>query len=144
MKALTIRQPWASAVFLSSHAKDTENRTRRTRHTGLLAIHAGLRWDPAGQDTVMRIAQCMFVHAPGGCVIGVVRVTGCHPAVPGCCASPWAHRDARVHITFADPVKLPDPIPCTGALGWWDLPEAVEAAVRDRIDRLTTRAGATS
>lgn len=133
VKALTIRQPWAAAVFLGSDAKDVENRSSRTRHTGLLAIHAGLRWDPAGQAEVMRIAGRMYVTAPGGYVLGVVQVTGCHDAAPGCCTSPWAQLDAKFHITIAEPVKLLKPVPCPGALGWWNVPVDVEAEVRHQL-----------
>lgn len=39
MKALTVRQPWATLIM--ANAKRIETRTRDTRHRGPLAIHAG-------------------------------------------------------------------------------------------------------
>ena len=43
VKAITVMQPWASAII---HAgKDVENRNWQTSHTGQLAIHAGKTFD---------------------------------------------------------------------------------------------------
>jgi hypothetical protein len=41
MKALTIQQPWAWAIFAAG--KDIENRGWRTNYRGPLVIHAGAR-----------------------------------------------------------------------------------------------------
>lgn len=41
MKALTIRQPWASLIALG--IKQVETRSWSTKHRGRIAIHAGLR-----------------------------------------------------------------------------------------------------
>lgn len=43
MKALTIRQPWASLI--AAGVKTIETRSWSTRYRGPLAIHAGRRWD---------------------------------------------------------------------------------------------------
>ena len=37
MKALTVKQPWATLILAGE--KDVENRTRRTNYRGPLAIH---------------------------------------------------------------------------------------------------------
>lgn len=42
MKALTIKQPWASLIF---HGKDIENRTWKTSFRGRILIHAGASFD---------------------------------------------------------------------------------------------------
>jgi activating signal cointegrator 1 len=48
MKALTIRQPWASLI--AAGIKTVETRSRRTSHRGPIAIHAGMkRPEPFGQ-----------------------------------------------------------------------------------------------
>ena len=44
MKALTIRQPWASLI--AAGVKTIETRSWSTRYRGPLAIHAGLAWAP--------------------------------------------------------------------------------------------------
>lgn len=51
MKALTVYQPWAWAIgraAISPGGKPIENRPWPTRHRGLLAIHAGQKWDSDG------------------------------------------------------------------------------------------------
>lgn len=53
MRALTVRQPYAWAIF---HGKDVENRTQAWSYRGPLAIHAGARWsDRGGRD--LRVAK---------------------------------------------------------------------------------------
>lgn len=46
MRAITVRQPWAWAI--ARGGKDIENRSWGTSYRGLLAIHAGVRWDEEG------------------------------------------------------------------------------------------------
>lgn len=45
MKALTVRQPWASLI--AAGVKTIETRSRRTSHRGPLVIHAGLAKPPS-------------------------------------------------------------------------------------------------
>ena len=47
LRALTVRQPWCSAMVIGD--KRVENRSRRTRYRGMVALHAGLAidWDAA-------------------------------------------------------------------------------------------------
>ena len=61
IKALTIKQPWASAIAFGD--KRVENRSWPTAYRGLLAIHAGASidwdaaekaWPAAGLDPVRR------------------------------------------------------------------------------------------
>ncbi len=55
MKALTLQQPWATLI--AEGHKRVENRTWQTAYRGPLAIHAGLKVDPAGLD----LARWMFL-----------------------------------------------------------------------------------
>lgn len=50
MYALTVKQPWASAIMAG--LKRVENRTWRTDYRGPLAIHAGSSIDPAGEEVL--------------------------------------------------------------------------------------------
>lgn len=43
VRAITLRQPWASLITVG--AKTIETRSRSTKYRGPLAIHAGHRWD---------------------------------------------------------------------------------------------------
>ena len=71
MRALTIRQPWASLIICGE--KDVENRTWTIRYRGVVAIHAGQRFDrdlqPWQRSIVARIDDF-----PRGAIIGVVEL----------------------------------------------------------------------
>jgi hypothetical protein len=115
MKALTVQQPWAWAIF---HGKDVENRTQLFKHRGPLAIHAGARisnrgqasplvreaWSSAGLLTKVIRDEAKetwetdyFVEGPPndalalGAVLGVVDLVDTHYEEAGCCA-PWGEK----------------------------------------------------
>lgn len=80
-----------------------------------------------------------------GAVVAVAEIFGCHHAdecmLPpylvvtgrtGCC--PWAMR-GQWHIELANVRPLPEPVPCRGMPGLWQLPEDVESAARAQIER---------
>jgi len=50
MKCLSVRQPWANAIFIAG--KDVDNRSRHTDYRGPLLIHASRRidWQAARQE----------------------------------------------------------------------------------------------
>jgi len=146
MRALSVRQPWAWAIC---HGKDVENRSRGTRHRGLLAIHASKSAPFKADLDDLRIADLIVVNgfrlddppSAQGTVVAVAELTGCHradecmrPAVslpPGC--SPWA-ASGQWHWQLASVSPLPDPVPCRGALGLWRLPDDVEKLVREQLE----------
>ena len=138
MKALTVQQPWAWAIF---HGKAIENRTQQWTYRGPLAIHAGLRWAGSGADSPLvqdvyeradRIGGAIVGGGRGvlGAFLGVVDLVDVHPSA-GCCA-PWGEsayvehggRERRqiVHLVLENPRLLAEPIPCKGALGLWTPP----------------------
>ncbi len=55
MKALSVKQPWAWAIF---HGKDVENRTWTTNYRGPLLIHASKAFDEAGYDWLLENVLC--------------------------------------------------------------------------------------
>lgn len=65
MKALTIRQPWATLPFLVDQGgkplKQVETRTRNTKYRGRVAIHAGVR-----------LAEDGIIQGPSGAVFAEV------------------------------------------------------------------------
>jgi hypothetical protein len=90
MKALTVRQPWASLIAAS--AKTIETRSQRTHHRGPLAIHAGLHRPVEGEDVgdwwwcwdvdqgvIVRQSKWAEHPAPLGAVVAVVEVVDCVP-----------------------------------------------------------------
>jgi hypothetical protein len=110
MKALTVRQPWASLI--TAGLKDVENRTWRTNFRGTLLVHAG---------RVDRLPMLEFGHlltaAPlVGAVVGTVEVVDCVRDSE----SPWAI-PGQWHWTLDDPQPLAEPVLCRGWLGLWDV-----------------------
>lgn len=150
MKAITVHQPWAWAIIFAG--KDTENRATNFvgSHRGRIAIHAGQNYsehilpaaqlgnpsdvtDPVLVDAVRRVSAAtprpVLAPLPGfdrGVILGTAHLVDVHPAVLGCCTSPWAQRNELVnfHLVLADPEPATDLVPLRGKLGLWDLPHA--------------------
>ena len=85
--ALTVKQPWASAIIYGD--KDIENRVWRTGYRGRLLIHAGKAvdwlapdhaWTAAGLAPYRRGAPRVAWTAslPLSVILGAVTLTGCH------------------------------------------------------------------
>ena len=111
MKALTIKQPWASLIV--GGGKDIENRTWRTSYRGKLAVHAGMGVDQDGMQQQAHLLEGMDL--PHGVVLGTVEVVDC---VRGS-VSPWAETDYW-HWVLATPEPLAAPVPAKGKLGLWE------------------------
>jgi hypothetical protein len=139
VKALTVRQPWASLIALD--AKRIETRGWSTSHRGPLAIHAGLAMPcrrgqtiDVGPYTVERDRSGLLLRGPGlawpyrlplGAVVATVNL---HCVTE---ADPWAIRPAEYplgdytpgrrawHLTDVEPIR--DPVlGVRGQLGLWD------------------------
>ena len=106
---LTIRQPWASAIFYAG--KDVENRRWTTPYRGLLYIHAGIRIDPEVDPESVLAAE---VPVPRGVILGHVQLVD---IVSGS-VSRWAE-PGQYHWLLAQPVILSSPLPAKGRLGLW-------------------------
>ena len=110
MRALTIRQPRASLIICGE--KDVENRTWTTRHRGLLAIHAGHRFDQDLQPWQRSIAAKIDAF-PRRAIIGFVDLLD----VVRDSTSRWAE-PTFYHWVLADPRPI-EPLPMRGRLGLW-------------------------
>lgn len=146
MRALTVRQPWATAlVHGDEHAKNVENRPRRTHHNGPLLIHAGLRYDDGSRLDQQVIFWRLDTTRDGlllrnrlerarSAVVGVVEVTGCHHASECGGCSPWA-MTGRWHWQIGNPRPLDQPVSCRGALGLWTPPpQVLDAVLAQQLD----------
>ena len=121
MKALTICQPFASAII--EGIKTVENRTWKTKYRGKLIIQSGLsdKWIfpcssmPAFKD--FDIQNLTF-----GAIIGTVELVDI--VFPGHESAP--HSDPFVEGPYCwileNPVPLDKPIKCTGKQGLWNAP----------------------
>ena len=116
MKAISLWQPWASAIALG--LKRVETRSWPTKHRGLLAIHAartpsGVR-KGATEEVVLAIARALGIkpdfyvrsaleqRLPFGKVVAVAELTEC--------------RDVTVEVITAERLRRPLEV----AMGdWW-------------------------
>jgi hypothetical protein len=156
MKAITIKQPWASLII--EGGKDIENRTRRTHVRGWVLVHAGQSWsdelcfsvfdfcrakglleyreinpDGSASERVRSVIQSVPIL---GGIIGAMHISDCVESSD----SPWfmgpdrkgqfavAHRCFGYVIDRV--VKLPF-LPCRGHQGWFnvELPPEMEALI---------------
>jgi hypothetical protein len=143
MIAISVRQPFAWAIAVG--AKTIENRSRNVHWRGEVAIHASQAPFPgAGQDS--RIMQLLHAgtaqDAPRGAIVAVARLVDCHPAIQNTdlstCCEPWGmavYNDRPAyHLVLADIHRLPDPVPCKGALQvGWVVPPETAVAVRAQL-----------
>lgn len=152
MKALTLMQPWASAVLVLG--KDVENRPWSPSDSMVgqrIAIHAGKKFDDcdvwgllAKQPTWQReaISNAICVR---GAILGTVELVGWvrfptagrrlssvglnEDQVAGVVASRWRAQEAPCAWLLREPRVLPEPIPWGGALSLWNVPPHIEAQV---------------
>ena len=127
MRALSVRQPWAWAIF---HAgKDVENRTWKNQHTmGSIAIHASRRTDPL--DLLPpRTRHPEPEDLVSGAIIGVVDVVG----VVERHRSKWFA--GPLGWVVRNPRAIRSPIHSSGHLGLWTLPPGVERRLLRQIRR---------
>ncbi len=133
MKAITIRQPWASLI--AAGIKQVENRSWRPAVTPLtLAVHAGAK-------RMTHPDADRYGSATYSAILAVVTVTGAHHPGDDCgtCCTMYGRADAVWHWTLDDVMALPSPITATGRLGLWTLDDDVATLVEDV---LTAPAGA--
>lgn len=146
MRAITVREPWASSMFRERHPKSIENRTWKTDYRGPLAIIAGLKADetPAGVAAMRWVPEPRF-----GRVVGVVVLESIHAADDEHCqcfmeheggwARPAENGSPRQmhHWVLENPRKLArdQVFPYTGFLGIATLDKTIARALTAAISR---------
>lgn len=152
MKAITIKQPWASLIVHGTKA--IENRTWRTNFRGRILIHSAQSIDISRSPLLSR-EQFKAVggkeeyqkHYFGncGCIIGSVEIVGCvvnHPSIWAektdgypVGMNPRAYKDitgTRVvyNWVLANPIFYEKPIEnVKGKLSFWDYPGIEEVKI---------------
>lgn len=82
MKAITIRQPWATLIMLKE--KQLETRSRQTKHRGEIAIHAGKVIDKEAcndywiKSTLAKHGIKSYEDLPTGAVLGTANLVECN------------------------------------------------------------------
>jgi hypothetical protein len=128
MKAITLWQPWASAI--ATGLKHFETRSWGTTYRGQLAIHAARRKiDEAGVELARRHG---LAELPLGAVVAVGELEDCIPMSDGLIDAigeverdlgdwrigRWAWKLGKVRV-------FPDPIAMRGWQGMWNAPPAL-------------------
>ena len=131
MKAITIKQPWASLI--ATGLKDIENRSWKTNYRGRVLIHAAASPVKEGLAALnnKQLFELMkrenweteFENLPNGAIVGSVEIVDCVQNHP----SKWA-QEGFWHWVLANPVLFPEPITgVKGKLSFWeydgDLPQ---------------------
>jgi hypothetical protein len=159
MKALTITQPYATLIAIG--AKTIETRGWRTDYMGPIAIHAGAGLGPVGGRTGLHslCASAPFAEAllgagysanimpawglPLGAIVAVATLINCRNTSGSRCE--WVRDLSDQELAFGDysPARygwvlvqvrrLPEPVPCKGALSLWQLPPDVLASVNAQL-----------
>lgn len=135
MKALSVRAPWWWAIL--HLGKDIENRDWYTGFRGTVYLHAS-KWyvhrdvvdDLWGIERTMQRPNPMDAKHPyeiikpfGGCIVGKMDIVGCVTKSD----SPWFC--GKHGLVLENPVAFEKPIPFKGALGFFDVPDGIEAVI---------------
>lgn len=137
MKAISVKQPWAWALF---HGKPVENRAWSTKFRGDLLIHASKNWDWDAWYWLRRNRNLLDHGGFGivgsdndfnrvynfreGVIIGKVTMIDCVTSHP----SPWFF--GPYGFVFTNPVEFKTPITFRGALKLFDVPdELIKGAI---------------
>lgn len=141
MKALTLWPEWAYAI--RRLGKDGENRTWPLWESMIgkpIAIHAGaLKVNAqAGSDRWRDLQAFYAATVRLGCPTPPSRADAIrsHIIAVVTCVTPtqhsgskWAANDGQWFWPFTSIRILPDPVPCKGAQGLWDVPAEVERLI---------------
>ncbi len=135
MKALSVRAPWW--WFILHAGKDIENRDWPTSFRGTIYLHAG-KWfsEPAVIEDASSALDCYeasgfsakgsisweAMKAARGCIVGKVDIVDCVTQSE----SPWFF--GKYGFVLANPIVFTRPIPFTGALYLFDVPDDIEEA----------------
>ncbi|MEC4591655.1 ASCH domain-containing protein [Nitrospirillum amazonense] len=142
-KAISVRAPWWWAILHGG--KDIENRDWPTRYRGPVLLHAskwhGVRDVQEDIETVADILRRTGVRPPAesladgrklthrllqasrGCIVGKVDIVNCVDASD----SPWFF--GRNGFVLENPVAFAKPVPCKGALSFFEVPTEVLAQI---------------
>ncbi len=133
MKALSLWQPWASAIQLN--LKTWETRSWATPYRGDLAIHAAKVFGPDEREfwqeeyALGRLPQ----HPPLGCVLCVVTLVDCLTTekareLISCDEMRWGdYCEGRYAWKLENVRVLVEPVPCRGMQGFWDWPVQLDS-----------------
>lgn len=143
MKAITIKQPWASLIALGE--KQFETRSWQTKHRGPIAIHAGKSVDKESYEYFSNILAAHGIHSlkdlPTGVIVATCDLVECHQIMKDNYENSIAvtHKDeyidgkeywfgdysvGRFAWQLSNLQVLPVPVPAKGQLSLWNWDES--------------------
>lgn len=147
MKALTLWQPWASAIALGH--KKHETRSWSTRYRGPLLIHAALTMPADAQEFAARerVAGRSPAICPRGVFVALATLVDVLPAEDVAVetdAVDWMlgnFEQGRFAWRLKDVRALSEPLPARGHQGLWDASDEHVRACLEQIQRAEVRRG---
>jgi hypothetical protein len=131
MKAISLWQPWASAMALG--LKSIETRHWPTRVRGTVAIHAAKRWTRDEREEAEDFARLFnapsLLDPPLGSIIAIGNLVTCwrveewRGVVSDQERAFGNYADGRYGWRFEAIQALAEPIPYRGAQGFFDVPD---------------------
>ena len=142
MKALSLWQPWASAITLG--LKRIETRGWPTGHRGLLAIHAAKRWTLEEREDAAAFARAFgrpeLASPPLGALIGTARLVDVRRTedlvggLSGMEEQLGNYAAGRSGWLLEDVRAFREPVPYRGMQGLFEVPREVLAqAMADAV-----------
>lgn len=136
MKAVSLWQPWASAMALG--LKRIETRHWSTSYRGPMAIHAAKRWTAEERDFLEDQVRSGFYPAEAepmhfgaivavGRLVNITRTEQLAHAISSLELSWGNYGPRRYGWLFEDIRPLPEPVPFRGAQGLFEVPDHVLA-----------------
>lgn len=130
MKAISLWQPWASAIAVL--LKRNETRGWATKYRGPIAIHAAKRWQ-ADQRVFAELAREQDARLPAelpfGAIVAVAWLEDCLPTMQvlptvGALERLYGnYQPGRYAWPLRDIVALERPVPYRGAQGFFEVPD---------------------
>jgi hypothetical protein len=131
MKALTIKQPWATLIM--RHGKDVENRSWPTKFRGHVAIHSSSKHSFNEFESALDLIKQRDCGVSAdylkdrlshlGAILGTAEIYDCVQKSD----SPWFC--GPYGFLLRDVRLLRSPYHCKGKLGFWDIEEGIEQAI---------------
>lgn len=140
MKALSLTQPWATAIALG--IKQWETRSWPTSYRGEICIHAAKgfpQWAKEFAADLEDERKVKFFDLPRQSIVAICELTECRQTETLVAEISTLEQQfgdytrGRFAFRLINVRVLSDPVKVRGALGIWTVPDDVEALVRSRI-----------
>jgi hypothetical protein len=132
LKALSGTECWFTAML--KFGKDIENRSWKSSFRGTIALHAAKGMPRSEYEKSKEYIERITGRAAPRpdelklqSIIGLIDIVDCVTSSK----SPWFF--GPYGFVVRNPVVLPEPIPCSGALSFWLLPLSVEEQIRQQL-----------